>query len=244
MYPVLYNSSFLTLYAYPMFLGLALGVGYYISFYLFHIFKKNSKTFFLLWWPAVISAWVGAKVLFLLTNLGSHPVGQWAGMSSFWLGGGFVFYGGLLFALGHVLIGLRKKWFELSDVTLFIPGIAFGHSVGRIGCFLAGCCYGSHSTNWDHIFLHNSFRYPVQLYEAVSLALLGVVLWKMVRSRKKPTAVILTYVLSYSVIRFLLEFIRGDKLRGIWGVFSTSQIISLILVFLAVLFWLRQRKQA
>lgn len=237
MFPTLLHSTYLTLYSYPLFLGLALGVSYYVSFYLTHRLSLSEKSFHLIWWPSVLSAWVGAKVLFLISATGVTLPHDILVNSSFWLGGGFVFYGGLLFLLIYMFIGLKLKLFILEDLSRFVPAIALGHAVGRVGCFLAGCCYGKPSDHWDHVFMHDAYRYPVQIYEAVALFILGVILFSMVLKRSKSSSVFLIYIFSYSIIRFSLEFFRGDKIRGIWGFFSTSQIISIILIVLAVIAW-------
>ena len=243
MFPILFSSSTFTLYSYPIFLGLALGVVYYTAFYLFLSTNRKEVIFHKIFWPAVICAWIGAKVFFLLSVKAIQTTDELVWNSSFWLGGGFVFFGGLIFALVYMLIGVWRKWFSISDISLFIPAIAWGHAIGRIGCFLAGCCYGKHSDLIDHIYLHGDFRYPVQLYESASLIVLGFILFKMVKKHYSAWTIIASYIVGYSLLRFGLEFLRGDKIRGLWWGVSTSQIISLIMAIFVASFWIIKHKK-
>lgn len=233
MLPILYSGHYFTLHSYPLFLGFALGVSYYLSSFL--LFKKESQaSLLLLWWPAVLFAWVGAKILFVLTYHGEGAGAQLLTYSSFWFGGGFVFLGGLIGALLYFVIGIYRKLFNVSDIALLLPGIAFGHAVGRVGCFMAGCCYGLPHEGALSIYLHDHWRYPVQLYESFSLLLLGGVLLRIVWKKESYTFyTFITYLGGYSVIRFFLEFLRGDKVRGFIFSLSTSQFLSLI-IFSAV----------
>lgn len=177
---------------------------------------------------------MGAKALFLLTTTEEGLVTS----SSFWLGGGFVFYGGLIGALSFILcFCLFHPTFKWRDLSLLVPILLFSHGLGRIGCFLAGCCYGKE-------MVHFHVRHPVQLYEAFSLMILSFVLGRVLRRGKKEELVIGCYFLVYALLRFSLEFFRGDSVRGVYGVFSTSQWISLILLVPAFVFlFLAQRRK-
>ena len=129
---------------------------------------------------------------------------------------------------------------------MFAPGIALGHVVGRFGCFFAGCCYGKPtdvavgasrspirsppptSARRSNVPLH-----PTQLYEAgAELLILGAAAGHRARGRPFPGRTFWLYMLLYAVSRFVIEFYRGDP-RGVVGMFSTSQFISLVLAPLA-----------
>ena len=145
--------------------------------------------------------------------------------------GGFVFYGGLLFACLYLYFySLLSKKIHFFDYALFLPALALGHGIGRLGCFMVGCCYGKICLQ-DCLFP----RHPVQLYESFLLFVLGILLYFMEKRRK---AMICVYCLSYGVGRFLLEFLRDDEIRGLYYGFSTSQYISLLIILLGLLlFW-------
>lgn len=181
--------------------------------------------------------------------------------------GGSVFYGGFLGGLAGLLIFLRIGKSLNRRVLLDLYGLAtpLFHTFGRIGCFLGGCCYGVESS-FGFTVSHNDFspglagvrRFPNQLLEALLNLILFFVLYLACRriSRKGPGSdipgilsgiVFFLYMSVYPIYRFILEFFRGDTIRGFLGPLSTSQWIS-IPVFLAGIIGtciiLRRRKKA
>ena len=148
--------------------------------------------------------------------------------------GGQVFYGGLIGGLlaGYIYLKKRKE-----DVGIFAyliaPVIPLFHAFGRIGCFLGGCCYGIEMEGG--ITYHNSLvpsandvpRLPIQLIEASANFILFLILYYLQRKNKCKDTLLLIYLMSYSVIRFIDEFFRGDDYRGFIGPLSTSQAISI-----------------
>lgn len=171
-------------------------------------------------WGTFFSAWLGSKVLFLLTTTQDQLLTN----SSFWLGGGFVFYGGLLFALVYILgFCLLNRKFNWRHLAHLVPVLLFSHGLGRIGCFLAGCCYGKESELFHA-------RHPVQLYEALSLIALSFLTGKLLKKDQREEFVMALYFLIYALLRFVLEFLRDDTVRGFYGALSTSQWISLFLL--------------
>ena len=177
--------------------------------------------------------------------------------------GGMVFYGGLLgFLLGMWIYARRMglKFMKFADIAT--PGFPLAHAFGRIGCFLNGCCYGmeyhgpmsvQYPYNAAEPALSAVPRFPVQLLEAglniICFAVLMYLLlrWYPKRSNTdsimpdKPYGRLLGIYLSYYIIvRFTLEFFRGDEVRGMIGFLSTSQVISLLLIPLTV--WLLKNR--
>ena len=165
--------------------------------------------------------------------------------------GGMVFYGGLIgFCIG-VYIYCRKSgidFWALSDI--FAPFLPFGHAFGRIGCFCAGCCYGvEYHGIFSVTFPYNPSepelsavpRLPVQLIEAgLNFICFGVLLYLLLKLRKQKKGfakgrLLGIYLLYYIIIRFILEFFRGDEIRGSIGPLSTSQVISILLIPVAVI---------
>ncbi len=242
MLPILWKTNFFILYSYPLLMGIAWGLGYQISKDILE--KKNIalKNFSLLFWGVFVSSWIGAKIFFLLTS--SYGLNsQLTISSSFWLGGGFVFYGGLIFALIFLLFYcLFFKKFDLKNLAFLIPGLSIGHAIGRLGCFMAGCCYGSHCELPWAVNLHEDNRHPVQLYEALALLLLGFYFFKKIKNNESELKLITLYLGFYSFLRFSLEFFRGDLIRGVYWGLSSSQWISLVVFLLSFLiFFFYQR---
>ena len=176
----------------------------------------------------------GAKLLYLLDfytpkyffkALGDmllHP------KSSGLIEGGFVFYGGLLGGIAGYFLGIKIAG---TDARTFLNTFAFAipyvHAFGRIGCFCAGCCYGIEYTGPFSVAGH----FPVQLVEAALLFGFSFVVLAHISA---SVPLFLYYILYYSTLRFFLEFLRDDEIRGSvsFGAdvsLSTSQLISLIL---------------
>lgn len=150
--------------------------------------------------------------------------------------GGFVFYGGLIGALAACVLYCRwRRYNVLEQLDLFAVAIPLFHAFGRIGCFMGGCCYGVEA-DWGPVFTQSPIssangvpRVPIQLIEsACNLAIFAVVLALFLKGRCRGR-LIAVYGMLYACVRFVDEFWRGDAYRGIWGPFSTSQWISLVL---------------
>ncbi len=222
-----FSIAGITIYSYPLILGIIWGISYKLGKDLNSSFKLYNLYIFGLF----ISSWAGAKAFFLL-SLDQNLIHKAIESSHFWLGGGFVFYGGLVFgALFTIFFGVKQK-LSLKDFEFTIPLLALGHGIGRIGCFLAGCCYGTHCELPWAIELNGISRHPVQLYEAFILIVFAGIL---IQRLKKNKPLISLYFLVYAILRFILEFFRGDEIRGGFGYFSTSQWISLFIILFIVL---------
>lgn len=196
----------------------------------------------------VIGAFVGAKLLWLLTVLPE----LWADLpmlfsepSAFlvkYMYGGFVFYGGLLGALFAAWIYCRVN--KLSFYSLaksLMPIIPLFHAFGRIGCFCMGCCYGCPSETFGIAFSVSEIApngiplLPVQLIEAAAEGILFVLLAWMAEGKFSGKTMFCTWLISYGILRFVLEYFRGDDYRGFLWSLSVSQVISLIVIAFAAL---------
>ena len=155
--------------------------------------------------------------------------------------GGSVFYGGLLGGIAAGVIYGKIKKLDLKEYSdICTPMIPLFHAFGRVGCFLGGCCFGIESPLGFTVhgnelvpMINDVQRFPVQLLEASLNLILFFVLWYLLKKDIFKGRLIFVYLLSYSVIRFFDEFLRGDTYRGFLFVLSTSQIIS-ILIFAVV----------
>ena len=241
MYPVLFEFGGIKIFSYPLFMGMAWGLGYKICLMNPVLMEKGS--FRGLFWGTFFFAWLGAKIFFLFSNVGNSLEYYWTTWN-FWKGGGFVFYGGLIFGTGYVLIySLVLKKFPSNRLAWLLPALGLGHALGRVGCFLSGCCFGlSCDLPWA-IYLNGQYRHPVTLYEAVLLVLLSVASYKLLKNKTSAWSIIGFYFITYALGRFILEFFRGDWSRGIylWGL-SFSQIISAGLLGLGALAFLLRKK--
>lgn len=205
---------------------------------------------------ALIAGFVGAKGLLYLLDARfylEHPGEIWRSLRS-----AGVFYGGFVLAAAACFLYVRRHALPVGKVAdLVAPALALGQGIGRIGCFAAGCCYGKACTlPWAVTFSDpRAYRltgvvlgvplHPAQLYHALAdFLILGVTLWAL-RRRRTAGSVFWIYVLLYAVLRFAVEFFRGDTARGLFldGALSTSQLAAIpaALLAIAALLWLRRR---
>lgn len=237
MLPILLQSHNLILYSYPMLMGLGWGIAYQIYFSL--VPEDIPRRFpQILFWGIFFFAWFGSKILFYFT-VPEIITKEILMEASFWFGGGFVFYGG--FIGGMIFLILYKSFgapFSIKLIWPMVPALTFGHAIGRIGCFLAGCCYGAPTTWPWSVHLHGQDRHPTQLLETVALLALGRYLLKS----KRPKAILISYYfIIYGIIRIVIESLRGDMIRGQWGILTPSQWISILLIIAGSSLLLRLR---
>lgn len=204
-------------------------------------------------WFALLGALVGAKLLYLLPRLpqllADLPLvpEQREVFAARYLTGGFVFYGGLLGSLGAVWLFCRVRKLSFARLTAdLVPAIPLFHAFGRVGCLLAGCCYGiaAPAGCWGvtSVLGGQTALVPVQLYECLGCLLLFLLLDRLARRGWQGDRLLAVYLCLYAPLRFGLEFLRGDAARGSLGPLSTSQVLALVTFAAALLFLLRQRR--
>lgn len=164
--------------------------------------------------------------------------------------GGAVYYGGIITAILVGYLYLRRSGPEREPYhDLGAVSIPLFHGFGRIGCFLAGCCYG---VPWScGITYHYALgeeangvpRFPVQLAEAALNFLLFLFLRRLFVKGKMKGKLMNLYLIIYPIYRFLLEYLRGDVYRGFVGPFSTSQFVSLLLIVISAISLLLKRRR-
>lgn len=182
----------------------------------------------------IICGIIGAKVMYWIVEI--KDIIQDPGMMFRDLGGGFVVYGGLVVGILTPIVYFRiKKTSAIDKLELAIPSISLAQGFGRIGCFLAGCCYGKAAPAgaWYGVtFPENSMALsgvpliPTQLISSACDFLLCAFLLFYTRRQKARGSILALYMILYSVGRFLIEFLRDDP-RGSVGALSTSQFLSL-----------------
>lgn len=119
-----------------------------------------------------------------------------------------------------------------------MPSVALAQAFGRIGCFLAGCCYGKETESAIGVIFKNSpfapngiKLIPTQLISSLLLFILTFVLVRYAdKTWRRPFKVAGLYMILYSIGRFIIEFFRGDEERGNIGFLSTSQFISIFIL--------------
>src|SRR4030043_70438 len=253
MHPILFQFGSLTIYAYGFFIVLGFVTAVVLAG--LKIRKSNIGISFEnivdLFFYTVLSAIFGSRLFFVLINFDVYRQDPLQ-IFKIWEGG-LVFYGGLVLAVivsfGYLRWRRLPIW-KLAD--LISPLIALGLSFGRMGCFLAGCCYGSETPlpwavvfkNPDSLARLNVPLHPTQLYDAVNgLALFFFLTW-MEKRKSFEGQIFWLFLFLYSVTRFFIEFYRGDPRGFLFGDFlSTSQGAGILLAISSIFVLFYMKKQ-
>ena len=251
MLPKLFSIGPFTLYSYGLMTAIGIFAAVGLGEYLMKKTKLAEEGFLLgMGIDCVIGGYACSKLLFWLTTLPEIMKNPKLLLN---FSTGYVVYGGLI---GGVLTGYfycRKKGIDFWKVfDLTVPAVALAQFFGRIGCFLAGCCYGKPTESALGVIFHNSSYapvgeklFPIQLVSS-GLNLLNFIflyfLWKKMRHRSGVTGA--AYIVTYSIGRFFLEYFRGDLERGSVGILSTSQFIAVFTLIIGlVMMFLRLKKK-
>lgn len=230
--------------------ALCVGIFYFSKFY---DIKKEDLFYASLF--SLIGIGIGAKLLYIITiipwiirNFNSI---DFKTLFSMLMQGGFVFYGGLIGGILGLLI--YSKIFKISFKKLcmiLIPVVPLFHSIGRIGCLCAGCCYGMEYHGFCSITFYNTEfaptgipLFPMQIVESICNLLIFIAILLTYKKFKGTLKTISLYAILYSIVRFTLEFFRGDIARGILLGLSTSQWISIALFVAGIILWIYSCKK-
>jgi phosphatidylglycerol:prolipoprotein diacylglycerol transferase len=192
---------------------------------------------------AVFAAVIGSRGLYVIMNVSQYRTRP-MDIFKIWEGG-FVFAGGIIFALFILILYARRRrlsFFKLGD--LWAPAVAIGQGIGRLGCFFAGCCYGIPTDlKWGVVFTHphslaplHVAMHPTQLYSAASGVAIFVVLLLMHTKKKFDGQVLLWFLILHSTARLAIERLRGDE-RGVIlnSNMTTTQLAATIILMVAVI---------
>lgn len=205
--------------------------------------KLDFNDFIILEAYCILGAFIGAKLLYFIVSFKDI---DWERMMepmyfNEMMQSGFVFYGGLIGGLFFVFIAGRLHKIDAEPyIRNFIFLIPFIHSFGRIGCFMAGCCYGKPYDGVGAVVFPEGIYapagiklFPVQLLEA-SILMFIVLILLILQFKKNWFYTVETYLISYGISRIGLEYLRYDEIRGgLFGI-STSQWISIFLIIIAI----------
>lgn len=189
----------------------------------------------------------GAKILAIITAIPSIAEYYASTGTIPWLQllqSGFVFYGGLIGGTVGLFLYCKIYKFKFAEYSdLYAGGTALGHAVGRVGCLFSGCCYGIETSGNFYVLYHSSIDsstplnvrlLPTALIETMYLAIIFIMCEIIFYKTKKAGNSTILYALCYSVARFVLEFFRGDTVRGLLFGISTSQYISILIFALCI----------
>ena len=246
MYPDLIDLGFLHLKTY----GACMATGFLLCWWLVERLSGRKDLSNLLL-SLMASGVVGSRIAYVIehwqSEFAANPL-QVVRVDQ----GGLMFYGG--FVLSFVVFFVwccrhRESPLRLADLLAAV--VPLGHAFGRIGCFFYGCCYGRDSDAWCAVtfpagspswFEHGRQLVrvlPTQLFEAAALLVLfGLLMFVWFKCRRRDGRVLGLYLIGYAVIRFCIEYLRGDP-RAAVGPFSISQTISIVMTVVGALFLAR-----
>jgi phosphatidylglycerol:prolipoprotein diacylglycerol transferase len=244
-----------TVYSYGAMLALAFVFGTVLAAFRAQRFGVDKNKVIDLIFYILVSSLLGARLMFVALNW-SYYAEHLPESFQIWEGG-LVFYGGLILAFTASVWFIKKNHLPLGKVLdVLAPSVALGIAIGRIGCFLNGCCWGKVSLKWGigFPFKNNPPAYseqvyggliprdalcslpviPTQLYESLAcLAIFVLLLW-LDRVRRFDGFLFWIFILFYSVFRFFIEYLRYYEPNFIFGSFTVSQIISVFLFVCAL----------
>ncbi len=241
MYPQLFKIGPININSY----GLMIAIGFVFAVVMARYRAKrrdlNADSIFSLGILCIVGGFVGAKLLYIVVEIKTILKDPSVLLN---LSDGFVVFGGIIGGVitGYIYCRIKKIDF-ISYFDLAAPSIALAQGFGRIGCFLAGCCYGR-ETDWSlgvvftnsHIAPHDVRLIPTQIFSSVGDFLITAVLLIFAKRKRNSGKVAGLYLVLYSIGRFIIEIFRNDP-RGSVGSLSTSQLISIFTLLLGLVIY-------
>jgi phosphatidylglycerol:prolipoprotein diacylglycerol transferase len=254
MYPVLFSIGPLTIHTY----GFCIAIGFVVALcYVSRTAQKqhlNSDIIIDLCFYALVSGMIGGRLMYVILEWDVFE-NNWIEIFRIW-NGGLVFYGGFIAALIFSWRYMKIKQLPaLKTLDILAPAVALAHAFGRIGCFFAGCCYGSQcNLPWAVTFTHpltlarpDIPLHPTQLYSSAMNFLIFTILVIYSKKEPKPGSIAIGYLLLYGFGRICVECFRGDDRGAVFfNILSPAQAIGLFMIIFAFILYMiviRNKKQ-
>lgn len=253
MFPDLFSIGPLTIHTYGLFVALGFTVGLVVMIRIGRTEGFSSQQIMDVGFIIILWAVIGSRLTYALINFSyyvTHPID----ILKIWQGG-LVFSGGLIAVVLGMSWYIRRhhlSFWKIGD--LCGPAVAIGESIGRIGCFMAGCCYGQPTDlKWGIVFTHpqslaplNIALHPTQVYHSLTDLIIFVVLMVLHARKKFEGQVFLWFLILHSAGRLLIERFRGDDRGLIPGTdMSATQLVTILILIgsVVMLFMLKSRKE-
>ncbi|MFA5063496.1 MAG: prolipoprotein diacylglyceryl transferase [Candidatus Omnitrophota bacterium] len=242
MHPEICKIGPLTVYSY----GLMLVIGFIVSTLLASAQAKREgidpDVIFNLCFTVFIFGIIGARIFYVFSNFDYylHNPLEIIMLQK----GGLAWFGGLILGTFSGIFYLRLKKLSVYRIAdLLVPFVALAQSIGRIGCFLNGCCYGKESAFGIYSPAFDAVLIPTQLYSSLLLVFIFIFLRFLQTRPHKTGTIFFTYLLLYSSKRFFIEFWRGDSPALAFGL-TLFQFISITIFLIAGsgLFFIKTKK--
>ena len=247
MYPVLFQLGPLVIHSYGVMIALAVLLGVFVGLREGRRLGLEEGVLLDLAFYGTLAGVIGARLWHAATDW-PHYVGRPWEILFFWQPG-LAIQGVVVAAIATTVWLARRRrisFWQLADAGA--PGLVLGQAIGRIGCFLAGCCYGVECDLPWAVPLAGAHRHPTQIYEfSVDLAIFAV-LWTIRRRKPFEGFVFLVYAVMWSSMRVLLDFLRADTpivAYGMrWAQLAGLTGVAIGLLIIGVRLWLEHGQGA
>ncbi|MBN1830471.1 MAG: prolipoprotein diacylglyceryl transferase [Deltaproteobacteria bacterium] len=253
MHPELFSIGPLTIPTYGFFVAMGFAVALLVTTRIGKAHGLESPQIMDMGFIIILCAIIGSRLGYVLLNP-SYYLNQPLDIFKTW-------EGGLVFSGGIVLVVLVMSWYlkrhnlpYWKTADLWAPGMAIGQAIGRIGCFMAGCCYGQPTdVKWCVVFTHpkslaphDICLHPTQLYSSLAGFIIFAILMLLTAKKRFDGQVFIWLIILHSSARLFIERFRGDYRGLIPGTeMSITQLIALLLLIAAVitLFVIKSRRK-
>ncbi len=265
MYPILFDLGSLPIGSYGLILVLAFWAGSLMARRLGTRDGHDPDFISNLTFTLLIAGVIGAKLLLVLVGLftpsgeaGSMALGEVFSMETLRAGG--VVHGAVIAGVAIFIWKVRKmKLDQVASIgDALVGGLSLGQGIGRWGCLMAGCCFGTPSDSPFSIIFTNPlaalyagtplgiYLHPTQIYASLSnFLILGILLWAWPRRQFKGQ-IFAAYFLLEGFWRFVIETWRGDIARGSWldieGL-TTGRVTALVFILFGLMVWFYGRSR-
>lgn len=245
MHPVLFEIGPITVYSFGLMLSLGFALAIIVAF-------LNAKRHGLDPWVIIdmglylfLAGLVGSRLLYVILNWDEFAGQPAIKLIATWEGG-VAFYGAITGGFVAALVFARIHRLSLARIADTVaPGLALAAAVGRLGCFLNGCCYGIETSGFWGTFTRFApgLRHPTQLYESTAYFLVfAFLLWWQRRHARVPGQLFLTFVGAYIIGRYAIEFFREGQRVYSWLTLTQAASLVILAVTVAVYIYLGRRK--
>lgn len=263
MCPVLLKIGPVTIHTYGFMFALGILSAILLSLRLAKKQQIDSKIMVDMLFYTVIVGLLGAKLFLFISEMNFYLKNP--GQIKTLITSGGTFYGGLILAIFFSIWYVKRHQLNYKIIAdIVAPTIALAHFFGRLGCFSAGCCYGRSAgdsilgVKFTNLYAHNHTGvplntpiYPTQLIESILNLLNFIILFILFKKKKFHGQVFSLYIFNYSIIRFFIEYFRGDSDRGYvfggmvhpFSSLSVPQLISIIGVIVSVILYINYKKK-
>jgi phosphatidylglycerol:prolipoprotein diacylglycerol transferase len=252
MYPNLFSIGPLTIHTYGLFVALGFTVALLVTLRMGKAQGIKTQQVMDMGFIMILMAIIGSRLTYVIMNFSRYRANP-IDIVRIWEGG-LVFSGGLVAVVIVMAWYIRRhhlSFWRMGD--LWAPGIAIGQAIGRLGCSMAGCCYGKPTDlPWAVTFTHpqslaplNTPLHPTQLYAALTGFIIFLVLMFLNAKKQFQGQVFIWFLILHSTARLFMERFRGDERGLIAGTeMSMTQLLTLLVLLgaVAALFILKSKR--